>query len=296
MKILVAGSSGFIGQALLVELSKQEHQVSRLVRRPTQSQEEIQWDPTSGKLDPKQIEGFDAIIHLGGAGVADKIWTKKYKDLILKSRTESTKTLCQAIALCQTKPKVFICSSGVNYYGSQSQETLTEKSPIGKSFLAHVCEQWEKASEKLDHLSVRRVLLRTGVVLDPSGGMLAKTMPVFKMGLGGNIGMGQRHFPWISLADSIKVITHCLEDNSLQGAVNMTAPEIITNQKFTRTLAKHLKRPSVFPVPTLIFKLLPKEMADDLFLCDLKVQPKKLINSSFVFTHPNINSLLKAPS
>jgi uncharacterized protein len=296
MKILVAGSSGFIGLALITELNKQAHQTFRLVRRKTQNPQEIQWDPNSGQLDPKSIEGFDAIIHLGGAGVADKIWTKKYKELILKSRTDSTTTLCRAISLCAKKPKVFICSSGVNYYGSSSNETLSEDSAQGHSFLAQVCKKWEDASKNLDAIGVRRALLRTGVVLDPSGGMLAKTLPVFKMGLGGNIGMGKRFFPWISLTDSVNVIIHCLKDNSLKGPINMTAPEIITNKKFTQTLAQHLKRPSLFPVPTLVFKLLPKEMAEDLFLCDLKVSPEKLKNSSFAFTHPNISSLLKAKS
>ena len=293
MRILVAGSSGFIGQALIRELSKSGHETHCLVRRPPNNQNEIQWDPSTGELEASSIEGFYAIIHLGGAGVADKIWTSKYKETLLKSRTESTKTLCRAIAECKNKPEVFICSSGVNYYGAKSEQKLTENSPNGKSFLAHVCKEWEAASESLEALEIRRVLMRTGVVLGPGGGMLAKCLPVFKMGLGGNIGMGKRYFPWISLCDMVKLIVHCLNDDSLRGPINACAPEIISNATFTKALAQHLGRPSIFPVPTLVFKLLPKEMADDLFLCDLQIHPEKLQASYFEFTHPTIKTLLE---
>ncbi|WDE96785.1 TIGR01777 family oxidoreductase [Lentisphaera profundi] len=213
---------------------------------------------------------------------------------LLDSRVNSTKTLVEAIAKCESKPKVFICSSGVNFYGAISNDLLTEESPLGKSYLAEVCEQWESASSPLTKLCTRRVLLRTGVVLDPSGGMLAKIWPIFKLGLGGTLGLGKRYFPWISLRDMTNLIIHCIEDASLDGPINACAPQLITNKEFTQAISSHLNRPALLPIPSPLFKLLPKEMADDLFLCDLKIVPEKLNKSSFIFREPNINQLLKA--
>ena len=202
--------------------------------------------------------------------------------------------MCDAIKKCASKPKVYITSSGVNYYGSSSERVLNENSPLGKSFLANLCKEWEEESKDLDDMGIRRVMLRTSIVLGKGGGMLAKLYPIFKFGLGGPIGLGQRHFPWISLHDMCSLISFCLENKDVVGPVNAVAPGRINNSEFTKHLATHLHRPAFFPVPTPVFKLLPSEMVDDLFLCNLNVVSKKLSKYDFKFKHPDIKSFFSS--
>ena len=292
MKILIAGSSGFIGKALCHRLK--QHDIFRLVRRTPANNKEIYWHPENYTINPKDIEGFAAIIHLGGAGVADKIWTDKYRKLLRDSRIESTKALCSAILKCSNKPTVYISSSGVNFYGANSNDALTETSPTGTSFLSGLCRDWEGASAQLDDAGIRRVLLRTSIVLGEGGGMLAKLSPIFKFGLGGPIGLGKRFFPWISLHDMCSLIEFSLNNTALSGPINAVAPEVISNLEFTKALATHLHRPAIFPVPTPIFKLLPSDMVEDLFLCNLKIVPQKLSKSEFSFQHPDIKTFFKS--
>ena len=292
MKVLVTGSSGFIGQELCKRLEALKHQVIRLVRRPPANDQEIQWDPLHGKLRAKSLENLDAIIHLAGQNVAGGLWTQNYKDKIMSSRSEATETLCQAILKCENKPKVFISSSGANFYGCKRAGLLKENAGSGGGFLSDVCQAWEKASEPLERNGIRRVIMRIGAVLDFEGGMIKKMKFPFTTGLGGNLGSGQQYLPWISRHDLIEAFIAPLENTKMRGVYNTVAPQLITNATFTKAFAETLKRPAKVPVPEFLLKLLPGEMAKNLFLCDLKLDSSKLQESGFTFKHSDINQCL----
>ncbi|MFZ9884496.1 MAG: TIGR01777 family oxidoreductase, partial [Ilumatobacteraceae bacterium] len=230
MKIIVSGASGLIGQPLVASLRKRGHEVVQLVRRAPRANES-QWNPSAGQLDVAVLEGADAVIHLSGAGIGDRRWTAKYKQELLDSRTKSTSLLATTIAKCNKKPSVFLSGSAIGIYGARGDEQLTEQSSHGISFLAEICKQWEAAAKPAIDAGVRTVFLRTGIVLTPLGGALKKQLPIFKLGLGGKFGNGKQWQSWISLDDEIAAIEHLLTAN-VSGAVNLTAPNPVTNAEF----------------------------------------------------------------
>ena len=293
MKIVISGASGLIGTQLVKHLTSNGHQVVRLVRRSPKSGE-VQWNPKAGTLDGAALEGSDAVIHLSGAGIGEKRWTNAYRKEILDSRTQTTALLANTIASLSQKPKVFLSGSAIGIYGARNDEQLTEVSTHGTGFLADVCEQWEAAAKPAVDAGVRTVFLRTGIVLTPKGGALKKLLPLFKLGVGGKFGNGKQWQSWISLDDEIGAIKHLLTAN-VSGAVNLTAPNPVTNAEFTKVLASVLKRPAIVPVPTFAPKIvLGGELADALLFTGQRVIPAALNASGYTFKHSTLESALRS--
>jgi uncharacterized protein (TIGR01777 family) len=293
MKIVISGASGLIGTQLVAKLSSSGHEVIRLVRRSPKSGE-IQWNPKLGTLDAAALEGTDAVIHLSGAGIGDKRWSAAYRKEILDSRTDTTALLAKTIASLSRKPSVFLSGSAIGIYGARNDEQLTEVSTHGTGFLADVCEQWEAAAKPAVDAGVRTVYLRTGIVLSPKGGALKKLLPLFKLGVGGKFGNGKQWQSWISIDDEIGAIEYLLTAN-VSGAVNLTAPNPVTNAEFTKVLASVLKRPAIVPVPTFAPKiLLGGELADALLFTGQRVIPAALNASGYTFKHTTLESALRS--
>ena len=293
MKIVISGASGLIGTQLVTSLKSSGHEVVQLVRR-TAGAGQIMWDPKSGKLDPASLEGCDAVIHLSGAGIGDKRWSDAYRREILVSRTATTLLLANTIASLQRKPSVFLSGSAIGIYGARGDEQLTETSAHGTGFLADVCEQWEAAAKPAIDAGVRTVFLRTGIVLSPKGGALKKLLPLFRLGVGGKFGNGKQWQSWISMDDEVASIIHLLTTN-VSGAVNLTAPQPVTNAEFTKVLARVVKRPAIVPVPTFAPKiLLGGELADALLFTGQRVMPQALTASGYVFKHSTLESALRS--
>lgn len=293
MKIVISGASGLIGTQLVAKLSQSGHEVIRLVRRSPKAGE-IQWNPKSGTLDAAALEGTDAVIHLSGAGIGDKRWSAAYRKEILDSRTGTTALLAKTIASLSRKPSVFLSGSAIGIYGARNDEQLTEVSTHGTGFLAEVCEQWEAAAKPAVDAGVRTVYLRTGIVLSPKGGALKKLLPLFKLGVGGKFGNGKQWQSWISIDDEIGAIEYLLTAN-VSGAVNLTAPNPVTNAEFTKVLASVLKRPAIVPVPTFAPKiLLGGELADALLFTGQRVIPAALNASGYTFKHTTLESALRS--
>jgi uncharacterized protein (TIGR01777 family) len=293
MKIVISGASGLIGTQLVAKLSNSGHEVVRLVRRSPKSGE-IQWNPKLGTLDAAALEGVDAVIHLSGAGIGDKRWTSGYRKEILDSRTATTALLATTMASLSRKPSVFLSGSAIGIYGARNDEQLTEVSTHGTGFLAEVCEQWEAAAKPAVDAGIRTVYLRTGIVLTPKGGALKKLLPLFKLGVGGKFGSGKQWQSWISIDDEIGAIEHLLTAN-VSGAVNLTAPNPVTNAEFTKVLASVLKRPAIVPVPTFAPKiLLGGELADALLFTGQRVIPAALNASGYTFKHTTLESALRS--
>jgi len=293
MKIVISGASGLIGTQLVAKLSTSGHEVVRLVRRSPKAGE-IQWNPKSGTLDAAALEGADAIIHLSGAGIGDKRWSDGYRKEILDSRTATTALLAKTMASLSRKPSVFLSGSAIGIYGARNDEQLTEVSTHGTGFLAEVCEQWEAAAKPAVDAGIRTVYLRTGIVLSPKGGALKKLLPLFKLGVGGKFGNGKQWQSWISIDDEIGAIEHLLTAN-VSGAVNLTAPNPVTNAEFTKVLASVLKRPAIVPVPTFAPKIvLGGELADALLFTGQRVIPAALNASGYSFKHSTLESALRS--
>ena len=288
-RIAITGASGLIGSALVGKLKSDGYTVQRLVRRPTVSPEEIFWDPANQEIDLAALEGVDAVIHLAGAGVGDKRWTKKYKSEILNSRLLGTTTIANAVA--QVKPKVFISSSAIGWYGETGNRAVTEMDRGGDDFSAAVCREWEGAADLAG--DVRTVKIRTGLVLDPTGGALGRMLPLFRFGLGGKLGSGKQWWSWITLHDQLRAIEFILENNSISGAVNLTAPNPVTNQEFTSALARALRRPALVPAPAFALKLALGGFSTEI-LGSKKVLPGVLQEAGFNFDFPHIGPALDA--
>jgi uncharacterized protein (TIGR01777 family) len=286
-RIAVTGASGLIGTALVGYLKSQGHTVQRLVRRAAVSSEEITWDPIAGTVDMEALAGVDAVIHLAGAGVSDKRWTKKYKSEILNSRLLGTTTIAKAVAI--VKPQVFISASAIGWYGESGNRAVVESDRVGDDFLAAVCREWESAADLAGE--VRTVKLRTGLVLDPTGGALGKMLPLFRFGLGGKLSNGKQWWSWITLHDQIRAIAFLLE-NKVSGPVNLTSPNPVTNSEFTAGLARALHRPALFPVPGFALKIVLGGFSTEV-LGSKKVMPQALTEAGFTFDYPHISSALE---
>ena len=298
MKILISGSHGLVGKALISELTKDQHEIVSLVRHKSAGASEIEWHPNQGSIDSEYVSGFDVVVHLAGESIASGRWTDEKKRKIRDSRVNGTTLLSQAVARSSKPPATLISASAIGYYGNRRDELLNEKSVPGNDFLAEVCVAWERATRDAEARGIRTVHARFGIILDQDGGALAKMLTPFRMGVGGRIGDGKQWMSWIALADVIKGLMFVIESNSMTGAVNFVAPDPVTNSEFTKTLGDALSRPTLFPLPSFVARLAFGEMADALLLSSAKVQPQRLMDSGYRFEfqklEPALEAILKA--
>lgn len=294
MDVVVSGSHGFIGSALVPALEAAGHRARRLVRG-TAGEGEVAWDPGAGTIDTAALEGIDGVVHLGGVGIGDKRWTPEQKERIRQSRVKGTTVLATALAGLSTKPTVLVSGSAVGYYGDRGDEVLTEASSAGDGFLAEVVRAWEDATGPAADAGIRVVKLRTGVVQSPAGGALKKQLPLFKLGVGGPLGTGRQWVSWITLDDEISAILHVLGDDSLAGPVNATSPEPVTSAGLAHALGKAVHRPSFLPVPKVALSLVVgRQMADEMVTASQRVMPAKLLEAGFTFRHPEVEAAMAA--
>jgi uncharacterized protein (TIGR01777 family) len=287
-RVAVTGSSGLIGSALVARLKSDGYQVQKIVRRATRNQEEVRWDPVKGEIDLDALDGVDAVFHLAGAGVGDKRWSAAYRSEILNSRLLGTTTIANACQQLQTD--VFISASAIGYYGETGNRAVTETDKGGSDFLSVVCREWEAVADLAS--SVRTIKLRTGLVLDPTGGALGRMIPLFKFGLGGKLGSGKQWWSWITLHDQIRAMMF-LMNSKIEGAVNLTSPNPVTNQEFTASLARVLKRPALFPAPAFALKAVLGGFSSEV-LGSKKVMPKVLTDAKFDFDFSFVSDALTA--
>lgn len=294
MDVVVTGSSGFIGSAVVPALLDAGHRVRRLVRRAPAAADEVQWDPAAGTVDVDGLAGVDAAVHLAGEGIAEKRWTPEQKRRLVESRTLGTGLLASTLARLDPMPSVLLSGSAVGYYGDGGDDVLTEESPRGEGFLAELVAAWEAAARPAVDAGIRTAFLRTGVVLSPTGGAMAKTLLLFKLGLGGPIGSGRQWWPWISLDDEVGAIVHLLAAD-VAGPVNLTAPGPVRNRDYARAQGRALHRPAVLPTPRFAPRLvLGAELADALLGDSQRVVPRRLEASGYRFRHPDIDTAMQA--
>jgi hypothetical protein len=293
MKILVTGSSGFIGSALLPFLNSKGHEVRGMVRSSaTPGSDDIEWDPIRRSINSKGLEGFAATVHLAGENIAGGRWTAAKKRRIRESRTIGTRFLVDSLTGLSKPPKVLICASAVGYYGTRGAKLLREDSPPGHGFLPDVCQAWEAAANAAAARGIRVVNLRIGIVLSAAGGAMTKMLTLFRAGLGGTIGDGGQFWSWIALDDLLAAVLHAVEKETLTGPVNAVSPNPATNRDFARTLARVLSRPAIAGLPAFAARLMMGEMADELLMASARVEPAKLLESGFKFQFAELEPAL----
>jgi uncharacterized protein len=293
MVIAVSGSSGLIGSALVRALESHGHEIRPLVRRDPRTALEIAWNPERETIDASRLEGVDAVVNLAGENVAQR-WSAGAKRRILDSRVKGTALIARALASLSARPRVLLSGSAIGIYGDRGEETLDESSTAGTGFLASVCAKWEAATAAASDAGVRVAMLRTGLVLAPNGGALAKMLPMFRLGAGGKLGSGDQWMSWISLADHVEATAFLLRTNSAAGPYNLVAPNPVTNAEFTRTLGTVLKRPAALAVPNFALRLAMGEMAEGTVLASQRVRPRRLLESGFSFRLPTLEAALRA--
>ncbi len=293
MKIAISGASGLIGSALTADLAATGHEVVKLVRSAPRSAAELRWDPTAtaGGLDPAALSGVDAVVHLSGAPVADKRWTDARKAELRSSRITSTRALVAAMATADPSPGVLICGSAIGYYGGTGDKIADESSPAGTGFLADLVRDWESAADGAARSGTRVVNIRSGLVLATEGGMLGRLLLPFKFGLGARIGPGTQYMSWISLTDEVRAIEFLLDASDIEGPVNLTAPEPVTNAEFTRALAQTLHRPALMRLPAAVLAGALGEVSSEL-LGSARIVPTRLQEAGFTFRTPDIRTAL----
>lgn len=290
MHILIAGASGLIGSALKATLIKQGHRVSTLSR--SASDGSILWNPATQEIDLSSLEPLDVCINLAGENIAARRWSAAQKELIRKSRTDAVQTLLKGFSQLKQAPHSYLCASAVGFYGNRGDTLLNESSSAGNGFLSETVVAWENAAMAAQTLNIRTVLCRFGVVLSPQGGALQKMLPVFKLGLGGKIADGNQYMSWISIDDATSAITYLMNATAINGAVNVTSPNPLTNREFSETLAHTLHRPCFCSVPRFALKAATGEMGEALLLSSAKVIPQKLLESDFEFKHTILDQAL----
>lgn len=293
MLIAITGSSGLIGSALTRSLRGDGHSVRRLLRRRAPSSDEASWSPEEGRIDAGAFDGVDAVVNLAGENIAQR-WTESAKHAIRESRVSGTSLVAHSMASAATKPRVLVSGSAVGYYGLRADETLDEASGAGEDFLASVCREWEAATGPAEDAGVRVALSRTGIVLDPHGGALAKMLTPFRLGVGGRLGDGRHWMSWIALADHVRALRFLIDHDDARGPFNLTAPHPVDNVEFTKELAAALHRPAVFPVPRLALEIAFGQMAEGAALASQRVLPRRLLDAGFEFALPRLDLALQA--
>jgi uncharacterized protein len=292
MKVLVGGSTGLVGSALIDYLTASRIEILRLSRTPAPAGEPtVQWDPARGLLPTAELEGLDAVVQLAGESITGR-WTAARKARIRSSRIDGTRMLCQALAGLERRPRVLICASAVGCYGDRGDELCTEASDPGQGFLADVVRDWEAATAPAKAAGIRVVHLRIGVVLSPSGGALTRMMLPFGLGLGGRLGSGRQYMSWVTLDDLVRMIDFIILHQDMRGAVNAVAPQAVTNTEFTKSLGRVLRRPTILPLPAFLLRMLFGEMARSLLLSSTRVDPAALRQNGYEFVHPTLDEAL----
>jgi len=291
LDIAMTGSTGMLGRALTAFLHNGGHRVHPIVRTPPK-ETEIGWQPEEGSIDQPRLEGLDAVIHLAGENIADRRWTPAQMNRIRASRVVGTDLLARTLARLDRPPRMLLSASAVGYYGDAGDKPLDETAAAGTGFLADLARAWEEATAPAAEAGIRVALLRTGVVLDPTGGALAKMLPIFRAGLGGRLGSGRQWMSWISLDDAVGAIHHLLTSDA-SGPVNLVAPAPVTNAEFTQTLAGLLQRPALFPVPAPALRIVVGRMADEALLASARVHPGRLLELGYAFNHPTLPQALE---
>ena len=295
MDVAVTGSSGLIGTALVAALRADGHEVIRLVRAGPGAADAIVWDPHAdrGGLDPRSLDGVAAVVHLAGAGLADKRWTPGYQAEIRDSRVQGTRALAGALAAMATPPGVLLSGSAIGWYGDTGGQEVTESDPAGSGFLSEVVRDWEAAAGDAARAGIRVVTLRSGVVLSPKGGMLGRLLPLFRLGIGGRIGTGRQVMSWIGLSEWVAAVRFLLGRDDISGPVNLTTPSPVSNAEFTSALAAAVLRPAVMLVPVPALKLAIGGVSSDI-LSSARVLPRRLLDEGYQFRHPGIAGALAA--
>lgn len=293
LRIAVTGSTGLVGRRLVAFLRGGGHEVIRLVRSTPKAADEVHWNPDTGEIDAAALEGLDAVVHLAGVSIAGGLWTRKRKAAIRDSRVNGTHLLARTLAGLRQKPKVFVSTSAIGYYGDRGSERLTETSAAGGGFLADVVQAWEEAATPAARAGIRVVHPRLGVVLAGEGGMLPLISMPFRFGVGGPLGNGGQYMSWIALDDLLGVLYEAIVNERLEGPVNAVAPEPVTNAELTKTLAKVLRRPAFFKVPGAAMKLVGGQLAEELILVSQRVEPTRLEAAGFQFAFPTLEQALR---
>ncbi len=300
MKILITGSTGFVGTALCQDLQRAGHTVCRLVRPGTAAEKtrgadgfDVNWNPATGQLGGAAV-GADAVVNLAGASIADGRWTAERKQLLLASRVDTTRALVQALSKMAARPRVLVSASGIGYYGSCGDQALTEESPLGQDFLSRLGQEWEAEAAKAEALGIRVVRARFGVILAKHGGALPRMVRPFLWGVGGKIASGEQWMSWVTLQDVVAILRFALENGAARGAMNVVSPQPVRNAEFTKVLAKTLRRPALFPAPAFALRLLLGEMADELLLSSQRALPAQLEKLGYRFLHPELGAALSA--
>ena len=298
MKILVTGSSGLVGTALVRALARAGHTVCRLVRPQSAGGEgakegfAVPWNPATGELGGAGV-GADAVVNLAGASIAGGRWSTHRKELLRASRIDTTRALVNALAKMNARPSVLASASAIGYYGDRGDETLTEDSKPGTDFLAGLAQEWEAEAMKAEALGIRVALARFGIILAREGGALPKMLTPFKLGAGGRLGSGKQWMSWVTLEDVVGGVRFAIENPAVRGAINVVAPQPLQNAEFTKVLAKALHRPALFPAPVFALRLALGEMADALLLSSLRVAPQMLDKLGYRFLHSDLSAALK---
>ena len=295
MKVLISGGSGLVGAALTSALRTDGHTVCCLVRPGGKALAgDVQWNPLSALVDVPAMEGFDAVVNLNGASIADGRWTSKRKTILRSSRVDSTRVLVVALSHLKQQPRVFVCASATGYYGNRGDEVLTEPSGYGNDFLAILCRAWEGEAARAASSGIRTVIARFGIILSAEGGALPRMLTPFKFGAGGRLGSGKQWMSWIVLEDAVRVLRAAIDDSRWNGAVNVVSPEPVRNSDFTRVLARVLHRPAIFPAPALALRLALGELADALLLASQRVVPERLVELDYKFRFAELEPALRA--
>lgn len=291
--IVIAGSSGLIGQALVTALRERGDRVVCLVRRAASSADEIAWNPAAGELDPAALEGVDVVINLAGAGVGDHRWTDAYKQEILVSRTSTTGLLARTIAGLERRPSVFANASAIGWYGDTGDRAVDEGEPAGAGFLADVVRDWEAATAPAAQAGVRVVMARTGLVVAREGGAWQRLFPLFSLGLGGKMGSGRQYWSWISLRDEVAAWLFCIDNDHISGPVNFTGPEPATNAEVVAAMGRVLQRPTVLPVPAFALQIALGEFSTEI-LSSARVMPRALSDAGFTWQDRTVEAAIRA--
>jgi uncharacterized protein (TIGR01777 family) len=294
MRVAVTGSSGFVGRALVARLESEGHGVLRLLRPGSPPVPgSVEWDPGSWAIDIKALEGLDAVVHLAGAGIGIRPWTRSYKEKILRSRVDGTRLISETLAGLDRPPKVLLSASAIGWYGDRGDEVLTENSPPGTGFRAEVCRRWEAATSPAETAGIRVVHLRFGIVLGAGGGLLPVLVIPARLGLGTRLGSGRQFVSWISLADAVGAVVHLLAADRVSGAVNVASPEPVTNREFAEALSQTLGRPRIGWAPAWFLKLAAgKERAKEVLLSSQRALPEKLVEAGYEFVDPDLRRTL----